>query len=517
MLLAAIVEDSDDAIISKTLEGVVTSWNRAAERLFGYAAAEIQGRHIFVLAAPGHEAEMPAILERIRRGERVDHFETAWRRKDGSLVDVSLTVSPIRDRSGAIIGASKIARDITERQRQERELQRREAEYRAIFEAGEAAKAEVEPLTGRLLRVNRAYCELLGYAEEELLGMTAWDVTNPDDREHNEASYNRLPSGEIDKFQYEKRYVRKDGRTVWGLVSAVVLRDADGQPLRTVAVVQDVSERKRAEEGLQRSEELRRLALQAGELGLWDLDATTGILACDDRFRELLGFVPGEEVTNEACWARVHPDDVPAVQAAITHARDPVSGGDYEAEFRIVVPGRTERWLLSRARVYFDGEGRGAAGSPLRRRGHRSHAAQAGRDHGPATGPAARPLAGGNPRLGAGRRHRVLECGGRGSLRPSARGSAGAGEPRAAQDEASDGHCLVRGVAGTGGSLGRRAGPLRPGRPTGRGGEPSGGLARARRPAPGARDQSRHHRAQAGRGAAALDSGDRAGGDHHHR
>jgi PAS domain S-box-containing protein len=357
MLLAAIVEDSDDAIISKTLEGFVTSWNRAAERLFGYPAAEILGRHIFVLAAPGREAEMPAILERIRRGERVDHYETAWRRKDGSLVDVSLTVSPIRDRSGAIIGASKIARDITERQRQERELQRREAEYRAIFEAGEAAKAEVEPLTGRLLRVNRAYCELLGYAEEELLGMTAWDVTNPDDREHNEASYNRLPSGEIDKFQYEKRYVRKDGRTVWGLVSAVVLRDADGQPLRTVAVVQDVSERKRAEEGLQRSEELRRLALQAGELGLWDLDTTTGTLACDDRFRELLGFVPGEEVTNEACWARVHPDDVPAVQAAITHARDPVSGGDYEAEFRIVVPCRTERWLLSRARVYFDGEG----------------------------------------------------------------------------------------------------------------------------------------------------------------
>ena len=99
------------------------------------------------------------------------------------------------------------------------------------------------------------------------------------------------------------------------------------------------------------------LALQAGELGLWNIDATTGTLACDDRFRELLGFVPGEEATNEACWARVHPDDVPAVQAAITHARDPVSGGDYEAEFRIVVPGRTERWLLSRARVYFDGEG----------------------------------------------------------------------------------------------------------------------------------------------------------------
>ena len=118
--LAAIVESSDDAIVSKTLDGIITSWNPAAEKLFGYTAEEMIGRPIAILAAPDRENEMPAILERIRRGEKVDHYETVRRRKDGSLVDISLTVSPIRDETGRIVGASKIARDITERRRPSR-------------------------------------------------------------------------------------------------------------------------------------------------------------------------------------------------------------------------------------------------------------------------------------------------------------------------------------------------------------------------------------------------------------
>jgi PAS domain S-box-containing protein len=129
-LLAAIVESSDDAIASKTLDGIVTSWNRAAEHLFGYAAEEMIGRPIAVLAAPGRENEMPAILERIRRGERVDHFDTVRRRKDGTLVEVSLSVSPVHDEAGRIVGASKVARDITERRRAEQERDLRLGELR---------------------------------------------------------------------------------------------------------------------------------------------------------------------------------------------------------------------------------------------------------------------------------------------------------------------------------------------------------------------------------------------------
>jgi two-component system CheB/CheR fusion protein len=117
--LAAIVESSDDAIVSKRLDGTITSWNPAAERLFGYTAEEVIGRPISILAAPDREDEMPANLDRIRRGEKVERYETVRRRKDGSLVDISLTVSPIRDATGRIVGASKIARDITARKQAE--------------------------------------------------------------------------------------------------------------------------------------------------------------------------------------------------------------------------------------------------------------------------------------------------------------------------------------------------------------------------------------------------------------
>ena len=130
--LSAIVASSDDAIVSKTLDGVITSWNPAAERLFGYTAEEAIGRPIAILAPPDRANEMPAILERIRRGEKIEHFETVRRRKDGGLVDISLTVSPIRHVSGRIVGASKIARDITGHKRAQRALLESEERFRNL-------------------------------------------------------------------------------------------------------------------------------------------------------------------------------------------------------------------------------------------------------------------------------------------------------------------------------------------------------------------------------------------------
>jgi PAS domain S-box-containing protein len=117
--LAAIVEGSDDAILSKNLEGVITSWNRGAERIFGYTADEVVGRSIMIIIPPDRQTEETEILRRLRRGERIDHFETVRRRKDGTLLDVSLTISPVRDGTGKLTGASKIARDITERRQAE--------------------------------------------------------------------------------------------------------------------------------------------------------------------------------------------------------------------------------------------------------------------------------------------------------------------------------------------------------------------------------------------------------------
>ena len=174
--LAAIVESSDDAIVSKTLEGIVTSWNPAAEKLFGYTAEEMIGRPISILAAPDRENEMPAILESLRRGETIDHYETVRRRKDGSLVDISLTVSPIRDETGRILGASKIARDITVRKRLEErqriltaELSHRVKNLLAVVQvlaersASKATSAAecIEAFRSRLQALNAAHTTLI--------------------------------------------------------------------------------------------------------------------------------------------------------------------------------------------------------------------------------------------------------------------------------------------------------------------------------------------------------------------
>jgi PAS domain S-box-containing protein len=131
--LAAIVQFSDDAIISKDLDGIITSWNKGAERLFGYSAEDITGKSITILIPPERQDEEFTILGRIRRGDRIEHYETVRRRKDGSQIDVSLTISPVRDAEGKIVGASKIARDITERKRSEAQMSilAREAEHRA--------------------------------------------------------------------------------------------------------------------------------------------------------------------------------------------------------------------------------------------------------------------------------------------------------------------------------------------------------------------------------------------------
>ena len=134
-LLAAIVASSDDAIVSKNLDGIITSWNKSAERIFGYSPEEAIGQHVTLIIPPERHAEESGILDRLRRGERVDHFHTVRRRKDGSLLDVSLTISPVRDSSGRVIGASKVARDITPQKEAEQALRESEQRFRVITDA----------------------------------------------------------------------------------------------------------------------------------------------------------------------------------------------------------------------------------------------------------------------------------------------------------------------------------------------------------------------------------------------
>ena len=179
-LLAAIVESSDDAILSKTLDGVITSWNKAAERIYGYQAAEIIGRSVSLLIPPDRPDDMTEILDRIRAGERVDHYETTRRRKDGATIAISLTVSPIQDAAGGIVGASSIAHVITESDRPPAQARAASQHSRSLIEASLDPLVTISP-EGKITDVNEAAIRVFGVERRQLVGTDFSDYfTEPD-------------------------------------------------------------------------------------------------------------------------------------------------------------------------------------------------------------------------------------------------------------------------------------------------------------------------------------------------
>ena len=190
--LTAIIDSSDDAIISKDLNGIVTSWNKSAERLFGYTAAEMVGQPITILIPIDRQDEEPRILSRLRRGERVDHFQTVRKRKDGSLLDISLTISPVRDINGNIIGASKIARDITQQKRAEEALLASESRFRQLANAMPQMVWTATP-GGDLDYVSERATRYFDAPPESVLGAGWLGWVHPDDHGLAVSSWKRSP------------------------------------------------------------------------------------------------------------------------------------------------------------------------------------------------------------------------------------------------------------------------------------------------------------------------------------
>ena len=193
--LAAIVESSDDAIIAKDLDGTILSWNRGAERMYGYTAGEAIGRPIFLIVPAPFASELSAILERIRAGERVRNFETVRADKDGRLIDVALSISPICDAAGTIVGASAIARDITERKQEVQELKDSEARLRSILESAVDGIVVIDA-HGRIESFNPAAERLFGYSAAEVIGANVnLLMPSPYHEEHDRYMANYLSTG----------------------------------------------------------------------------------------------------------------------------------------------------------------------------------------------------------------------------------------------------------------------------------------------------------------------------------
>jgi PAS domain S-box-containing protein len=239
--LAAIVEQSDDAIIGKTIDGIITSWNPAAERMYGYTAEEITGKSIDLLSPPGQEGEMHAILARIRAREPVEHFEANRVRKDGSTIRLSLTVSPLHDRHGAIIGASTIARDMTER---------REAfeAARSMIESSLDSLVAISP-EGQITDANAATVKLTGAPREKLIGTSFPDYFT-DPKKAEDIYQLVFTQGMAVDYPLTLRDRNGHGDVTEVLYNASVYRDTAGNVLGVFAAARDVTEQMRAQREL---------------------------------------------------------------------------------------------------------------------------------------------------------------------------------------------------------------------------------------------------------------------------
>jgi PAS domain S-box-containing protein len=244
--LAAIVDSSDDAIISKDLNGIIRSWNRGAERIFGYSAEEIVGKPVATLAVPERVDEIPNIIDRIRRGEHVDHYETKRQTKDGRVLTVSLSVSPIRDASGRIIGASKVARDITEQKRSEEALRASEQYLQTVLDSMPECVKVLDP-DGTVLRMNRAGLAIVeADAPAQVIGTCVYPIVNEPDREAfqelNESVFHGSRGGTV---EFTITGLKGSQRTLE--TNVVPLRNPDDEVTGALSVTRDITQRKRAQ------------------------------------------------------------------------------------------------------------------------------------------------------------------------------------------------------------------------------------------------------------------------------
>ena len=307
-MLAAIVESSDDAIIGKTLEGVIVTWNAAAERLYGYRADEVQGRSIDLLVPASQSDELRSILQSVSAGQRIDHLETIRRTKDGRLLDVALTVTPIRDSSGHVIGAATIGRDLTEHKRRAKALRASEERWRAVIESAVDGIILIDEY-GRIEAFNAAAERLFGYAEGEVVGRNV-SMLMPapycDEHDNYLARYLATGQSQIIGTGREVSGRRRDGTTFPMHLSVGEVR-VEGER-RFTGIVHDLTARDLLTRRLRASEARWRSVIESAVDAIILIDSRGCVEAFNSSAERLFGYREAEIVGENVCTLMPQPD-----------------------------------------------------------------------------------------------------------------------------------------------------------------------------------------------------------------
>jgi PAS domain S-box-containing protein len=352
--LAAIVESSDDAIISKSLNGTITAWNRGAERIFGYSASEVIGKTIWLLVPENKKNEEYEILAHIANGESVEHFETTRIRKDGIVITVSATVSPIRDSAGAIVGASKIARDFTEKNLVESALKNSEERLRLAVDGARLGTWRWDLGTKEVTFSPRCKA-LFGLPPETEMSYEVFVTTlHAEDRARVQDAIQRTLDGHAD-YDAEYRVVWPDGTEHWIAARGLGYYDGAGHPLSMEGIAMDVTERRNAVERLLESEErFEAMANSIPQLA-WMAEADGHIFWYNQRWYEYTGKT--FEQMQGWGWQSIHdPEVLPVV---LDKWKSSIASGDlFNMEFPMRGADGQFRMFLTKVRPLKDANGR---------------------------------------------------------------------------------------------------------------------------------------------------------------
>jgi PAS domain S-box-containing protein len=325
-MLANVVESSDDAIITKSLEGGITSWNKGAELIYGYSAEEVLGEDISILAPHELKNEVKHLIENIKHGEHVLHYETTRLRKDGKEINVSLTLSPILDSAENLVGISTIARDTTQRKRDEEKLQRSEEKYRTLFEESFDGLFITSP-DGKILDMNKKGIKMFGYAnKEEILRLDLEkDVyADPSDRKQILEMVNKQGSAE-----YEIVVKKKNGEKMITYSSLTAVKDENGVINSYRGIIRDITKRKKDEDAILRAKEEWEKTFDAVPDLIAILDTNYHVTRANKAMANRLGVSP-EDAVGVTCYEVVHGLNEPP--SFCPHSRLLEDGQDHTAE-----------------------------------------------------------------------------------------------------------------------------------------------------------------------------------------